>query len=159
MQSVNLNEILSDALKLATAQLLGAGIVVEWQPAQGNALVSGHPVELSNLFKQLLSNAIEAIGEQRGGKRELRIACLPHSDCVEVFVEDSGTGIDEALRYTIFQPFFTTKGAGKQHFGLGLAMAQEIVTRHGGAIDIDPHFATGCRVRVQLPSNKEHSHV
>lgn len=159
MQSVNLNEVLSDALKLATAQLLAAGIVVEWQPAQGCAMVSGNPVELSNLFKQLLSNAIEAIGEQRGDRRELRIACLPHSDCIEVFVEDSGGGIPEALRYTVFQPFFTTKGAGKQHFGLGLAMAQEIITHHGGAIDIDPHFSTGCRVRVQLPSSKENSHV
>lgn len=159
MQSVNLNEILSDALKLATAQLLGAGIVVEWQPAQGSAMVNGYPVELSNLFKQLLSNAIEAISEQRGGRRELRLVCLPHPDCIEVFVEDSGGGVAEALRYTVFQPFFTTKGAGKQHFGLGLAMAQEIVTRHGGAIDIDPHFSTGCRVRVQLPISQEHSHV
>jgi nitrogen fixation negative regulator NifL len=138
-------------LKLTTSSLLGAGIVVDWQPSEGAANVSGHPAQLVNLFKQLVANAVEAIAGRRGGKRELRIACLARPDCIEVYVEDSGPGIPDELRYKAFQPFFTTKGAGKQHLGLGLAMAQEIATRHGGAIDIDPEFRNGCRVRVQLP--------
>jgi signal transduction histidine kinase len=111
----------------------------------------GYPAELFNLFKQLLSNAIEAVNEKRGGRRELHITCKPSADCIEVCLEDSGPGIADELRYTVFQPFFTSKGAAHQHLGLGLAMAQEIVTRHGGTIDIDPTFHSGCRVRVQLP--------
>ena len=70
---------------------------------------------------------------------------------MEVFIEDSGAGIADELRFKVFQPFFTTKGAAQQHLGLGLAMAQDVVTRHGGTIDIDPDFRNGCRVRVQLP--------
>jgi nitrogen fixation negative regulator NifL len=150
-RAVNLNEVLVDVLKLTTSSLLGAGIVVDWQPSEGNAAVSGHPAQLTNLFKQLVANAVEAIAGRRGGKRELRIACLARPDCIEVYVEDSGPGIPDELRYKAFQPFFTTKGAGKRHLGLGLAMAQEVATRHGGAIDIDPEFRNGCRVRVQLP--------
>jgi len=150
-QSVNLNEILSDVLKLSTASLLGAGIVVEWQAAENSATLPAHPAQLSNLFKQLIANAVEAINEQRGSRRELRIACFTRPDCIEVFVEDSGPGIAEELRHKVFQPFFTTKGAARQHLGLGLAMAQETVTRHGGTIDIDPDFRNGCRVRIQLP--------
>lgn len=151
MQPANLNEILPDVLKLATASLLGAGIVVEWLPSDEPAVVRGHPAQLANLFKQLVANAVEAVNERRGGKRELRIACMARPDCIEVYVEDSGPGIAEELRYKVFQPFFTTKGAARQHLGLGLAMAQEVATRHGGAIDIDPEFRNGCRVRVQLP--------
>jgi nitrogen fixation negative regulator NifL len=157
MQPVNLNEILSDVLKLSTSSLLGAGIVVEWQPhtdsepGQKSEAILGHPAQLSNLFKQLITNAVEAINEQRGPRRELRIACVTRPDCMEVFVEDSGLGIPDELRLKVFQPFFTTKGAAQQHLGLGLAMAQDVVARHGGTIDIDPDFRNGCRVRVQLP--------
>ena len=113
MQSVNLNEVLADVLKLTTASLLGAGIVVEWVPASGSAVISGHPAQLSNLFKQLISNAIEAVNEKRGGQRELRIACTSRADHIEIFVDDSGPGIAEELRYKVFQPFFTTKGASQ----------------------------------------------
>ncbi len=165
MQSVNLNEILSDVLKLSTASLLGAGIVVEWQPqadtetVPDSEIVLGHPAQLSNVFKQLIANAVEAINEQRGSRRELHIACFTRPDCMEVFIEDSGSGISDELRFKVFQPFFTTKGAAQQHLGLGLAMAQDVVARHGGTIDIDPDFRHGCRVRVQLPRVAGGKHV
>ncbi len=159
MQPVDLNQVLSDLLKLTTASLLGAGIVVEWIPLTQAAVIPGNPAQLSNLFKQLFSNAIEAVNEQRGGLRELRIICTPHPDYIEVLVEDSGSGIAEELRYKVFQPFFTTKGAAQQHLGLGLAMAQEVVNQHGGTIDIDTGYHHGCRVRVQLPCARGVIHV
>jgi nitrogen fixation regulatory protein len=165
MQPVNLNEILADVLKLSTASLLSAGIMVEWQPhANADAVaqsetILGHPAQLSNLFKQLIANAVDAINEQRGSRRELRIASVTRPDCMEVFIEDSGSGIPDELRFKVFQPFFTTKGAAQQHLGLGLAMAQDVVTRHGGTIDIDPNFRNGCRVRVQLPRATGGGHV
>lgn len=151
MQPVDLNQVLGDVLKLTTANLLGAGIVVEWSPCERPATVNGHPAQLANLFKQLVTNAIEAVNERRGGRRELRIACTPRADHIEMVVEDSGPGIADELRYRVFEPFFTTKRAAQQHLGLGLAMAQEVVSQHGGTIDIDPAYRTGCRVRVQLP--------
>jgi nitrogen fixation negative regulator NifL len=151
MQPVDINDVLVDVLKLTTASLLSTGVVVEWQPSSDTATISGHPAQLTNLFKQLVTNAIEAMNERRGGARELRLACVTRPDHIEVLVEDSGPGIADELRYQVFQPFFTTKGAAKQHLGLGLAMAQEVVNRHGGIIDIDPTWHSGCRVRVQLP--------
>jgi nitrogen fixation negative regulator NifL len=159
MQPVNLNEVLVDVLKLTTGSLLGAGIVVEWTPSGDTSVVSGNPGQLTNLFKQLVTNAVEAVNDRRGGQRELRITCTSRADHIEVFVEDSGPGIADDLRYKVFQPFFTTKGAARQHLGLGLAMAQEVVTRHGGTIDIDPTYHTGCRVRVQLPFATGANHV
>ena len=156
---IDLNDVLADVLKLATANLLAAGIVVEWSPSEQPATISAHPAQLTNLFKQLVSNAIEAMNERRGGQRELRLTCASRADHVEVFVEDSGPGIADDLRYKVFQPFFTTKGAAKHHLGLGLAMAQEVVSRHGGTIDIDPAYRTGCRVRVQLPYAAGGEHV
>ncbi len=159
LQPVNLHEILADVLKLSTPALLAANIVVEWQPDKNCDAALGHPAQLSNLFKQLITNAIEAINENRSSRRELRISCLTRPDCLEIFIEDSGPGIADELRFKVFQPFFTSKGAGQQHLGLGLAMAQDVVTRHGGTIDIEPNQQNGCRVRVQLPRIAGAHHV
>ncbi len=159
LQPVNLHEILADVLKLSTPALLAANIVVEWQPDKNCDAALGHPAQLSNLFKQLINNAIEAINEQRGSRRELSISCLTRPDCLDICIEDSGPGIADELRFKVFQPFFTTKGAGQQHLGLGLAMAQDVVTRHGGTIDIEPNQQNGCRVRVQLPRSAGAHHV
>ena len=138
---------------------MNANIVVDWQPDVNSASALGHPVQLASLFKQLIANAVEAFNEQRSSQRELRIACLTRPDCVEVYIEDSGPGIADELRFKVFEPFFTTKRAEQQHMGLGLTMAQDVVTRHGGTIDIDPEYRNGCRVRVQLTRCKGDQHV
>ena len=156
LQTIDVNDVLSDVLKLSTPELLAAGIVVEWSPAPRGAVLAAHPAQLTNLFKHLVANAIEAMNERRGGVRELRIRCDAHADHLEVTVEDSGPGVPDELRYKVFEPFYTSKGADRGHLGLGLAMAQEVVNRHGGTLDIDPSWHTGCRVRVQLPRGGRH---
>ncbi|MBI1284241.1 MAG: nitrogen fixation negative regulator NifL [Thiobacillus sp.] len=151
VQAIDLNTILRDILKLSTPSLLAAGVVVDWQPGAMLPPVSGRMTQLCTLFKQLIDNAVEALNEMRGGLRELRIRTQGYSDHVEIVIEDSGPGIPEEWRYKVFQPFFTTKGADQHHLGMGLAIAQETVARHGGMLDIDPAFLAGCRMRVQLP--------
>jgi nitrogen fixation negative regulator NifL len=158
-ETVELNDLITDALKLATPNLLGASMVVDWQATSTPLSITGDAAQLFNLFKQLIDNAIEAVNEKRGGRRELRIVCTPKKDSIDLFIEDSGSGIAEENRYKVFQPFFTGKGASQQHLGLGLTMAQEIVTQHGGTIDIDPTFHNGCRVRLQLPRLAGEVHV
>lgn len=158
IQPLNLNEVLRDVLKMSTAALLGAGVIVEWNPAAALPPVNGGATQLAALFRQLLANAIEAMNERRDSEqtreRIVRLSTLPHPDHVEVILEDSGPGIPAGWRYKVFEPFFTTKGADRQHLGMGLSMAQETVARHGGLIDIDPDTRDGCRVRVQLPRAK-----
>lgn len=150
-QSLDLNALLRDVLRLFTSRLLAAGVVVDWRPDPALPAIHGRPAQLSNLFKQLLANALEAIHEQRGSRRELRIAIAGFADRVEISVEDSGPGVPSEWRFKVFEPFFTTKGGDASHPGLGLVMAREAATSHGGFIDIDPDCREGCRVRVQLP--------
>lgn len=149
--TVNLNDLLRDVLRLATPRLLAAGVVVDWQRSPDLPGVQGHPTQLSNLFKQLIDNAVEAILERRDNRRELSISSSVHADHIEVSFADSGPGIPGEWRFKVFEPFFTTKGGDAQHPGLGLVMAREAATHHGGFIDIDPNYPDGCRVRVQLP--------
>lgn len=148
---VDLNEVLHDLLKIATARLLTAGVVVDWSPDPALPGVPGYNGQIFTLFKQLIDNAIDAVDERRAGERLLRIRTQAGPDHVEVTLEDTGPGIPAEWRYKVFEPFFTTKGADHRHLGMGLSMVQEAVSRHGGLIDFDTEYRNGCRVRVQLP--------
>ena len=76
---------------------------------------------------------------------------LAREDHVEVLIEDSGAGIAAELQSRVFEPFFTTKTRGQPHIGMGLTMAQDVVMRHEGLIEIDSATGQGCQVRVQIP--------
>ncbi len=155
MQPVNLNALLHDVLRLLTQRMLIDGVVVEWQPVAELPAVLGRPTELATLFKHLLENALDAIHESRGGGREIRLDTALRADSVEIAIADTGPGIPPEWQLKVFEPFFTTKGGDRQHIGMGLAVAQDIVSRHGGVIAIDPAYVGGCRIRLQLPLMKE----
>jgi signal transduction histidine kinase len=63
-------------------------------------------------------------------------------------VKDSGAGIEETDLSKIFDPFYTTKARGT---GLGLTVCKEIVTLHGGTLDISSVKGVGTEVKIYLP--------
>jgi len=70
---------------------------------------------------------------------------------VEISVQDNGTGMSEATKTKIFQPFFTTKPTG-EGTGLGLSLAYDIVTKgHGGTIKVESVEGEGTRFSVCIP--------
>jgi len=152
---VNVNALLREVLDLSTGRLLAAGVTVNWQPQAVLARVRGYPNRLRALFKALIDNAIESMNTKGWQTRELTLTTLqlvgpPNS--IEVCIGDTGPGIAPDLRLKVFEPFFTTK---PRHAGTGLAIAQQIVTDHGGTLAIDPGATGGCRVRVILPEQAE----
>jgi signal transduction histidine kinase len=68
---------------------------------------------------------------------------------VSISIADNGTGIPDALRKKIFQPFFTTKPTG-QGTGLGLSLSYDIVKAHGGEITVDSEPGQGTTFLIQL---------
>ncbi len=109
--------------------------------------VSGLAPELREVFTNLVLNAVDAMPE--GG--DLLVAVRADGRAAEVQVRDTGPGIPPELVERVFDPFFSTKGEGGN--GLGLAIAKEIVERHGGAIALaaPPGSVTGTVVTVTLP--------
>jgi signal transduction histidine kinase len=72
---------------------------------------------------------------------------------IQIEISDDGPGIPAALRDKVFQPFFKIDGAkSKNGFGLGLSIAQDIIKRHGGDIQLCPGEPAGLRVLMVLPS-------
>jgi signal transduction histidine kinase len=108
--------------------------------------VRARPGEIHQVLVNLITNAVQAM--PRGG--ELVIEAAARGGAVEIAVEDTGPGVDPALRDAIFEPFFTTRGEGGGT-GLGLGVAREIVLRHGGSIRVEDG-RVGARFVVSLPT-------
>ncbi len=112
------------------------------------------PMQLKQVFMNLLVNAYQAIEEQLAstsgerGEIEIRTACSEGG--VVVTIRDSGVGIDQNALGRIFDPFFTTKevGAGT---GLGLSTSYSIIKRHGGRIHVESEPGRGTTFEVWLP--------
>ena len=104
------------------------------------------PGPLNQVFVNLLTNAVQAVGEEG----EVRIRLGATEDEITVEVEDDGGGIPPELVTRIFDPFFTTKEPG-EGTGLGLSISHDIVARHGGRIDVESEVGRGTTMRVRLP--------
>jgi nitrogen fixation negative regulator NifL len=147
---VNVNELLRQVLELETDRLLASGVVVDWRPAQILPELPGHKNQLRSLFKHLIDNAVNALNESGHSHRELLLVTRAVEGAVEVWVQDNGPGVAAADRYRIFEPFVIGWRNRRGRAGMGLALAQEIVTAHGGCIEVDPELSSGCRVRLTL---------
>jgi PAS domain S-box-containing protein len=133
--------------------------------AEGLWSVVGDPTQLHQVFLNLCVNARDAMRD--GGDLNITIENAvvdetyasmnlgANPGCyVKVEVEDTGTGIPEAVRDRIFEPFFTTKEAGKGT-GLGLSTTLAIVKGHGGFINVYSEVGKGTRFQVYLPAQTQ----
>ena len=112
-----------------------------------------HPMQLEQVFMNLIVNAYQAI-EQRvrrdGGTGEIVLRTALARDGVVVSVSDDGVGIPAEHAERIFDPFFTTKDVGVGT-GLGLATSFDIVRRHGGTLRARNRPEGGTTFEVFLP--------
>jgi two-component system sensor histidine kinase HydH len=106
--------------------------------------VMADPVRLTQALLNLVINAIQAV--ERQGRVEV-IANVADGR-VSVTVSDNGPGIPPEKLASIFDPYFTTKTEGS---GLGLWIAQQIVTAHGGSLEARNGASGGAVVTMQLP--------
>lgn len=101
---------------------------------------------LETLLLILLSNALDAVGELG----QITVSLARSESHIQIAISDNGTGVSEADQKRIFEPFFTTKPIGKGT-GLGLPIAKNIVTEHGGDIRLDSTAGKGTTAVVTLP--------
>jgi signal transduction histidine kinase len=113
-----------------------------------DAVVVGNPDRLMQVFVNLLRNALNAV-EPGAGKIDVRSRCGPRG--VTISVEDNGQGIPADVLPDIFDAFVTTR-LDARGTGLGLTVAEGIVTQHGGSISAANRAEGGARLEVTLPA-------
>jgi signal transduction histidine kinase len=110
------------------------------------APLRGRSSQIAQVVVNLVLNALQAASEE--GRIEVRTRQEGQEAILEV--EDNGPGMSEETRRNIFQPFFTTKAAGKGT-GLGLAVSHGIVKSHRGQIEVQTQLGKGTCFSVRLP--------
>jgi signal transduction histidine kinase len=112
--------------------------------------------EINQVVLNLLVNGSHAIADvvkDTGNLGKLTVRTRLDGNAVEISIEDTGTGIPEAVRHCIFDPFFTTKEVGKGT-GQGLAIAHSvIVKKHGGTLRFETKCGEGTTFFIRLPIN------
>jgi signal transduction histidine kinase len=106
--------------------------------------------QLEQVFLNLVTNALDAM--EKGGRLTLRARW--DGNRIRFAVEDTGIGIDPAVRPRIFEPLFTTKEPGRGT-GLGLPIVRDVVLAHGGTVEVHSEPGQGARFEVSLPGGLE----
>lgn len=154
-KEIDINQLIRELVNFLQPELQRAGIDLKLQLEPGIPLLWAHDIQLEQVLLNLTRNAIEAMQDLPKPSRKLLIQSSVRQTIVEILVEDSGQGIDEAMRENIFEPFVTTKAQG---MGLGLSISRAIVEDHGGMLLLESAAGQGTRLRIILPLDKGEHH-
>lgn len=166
-QAVALDLLIMETLALLRHTIPSA-IQLQTELHTTAGVVFANPVQLQQVITNLCTNAYQAIGERPGRititldqvqlEQEplaLRQVAQPGT-YVQLTVQDTGCGMDQATLSRIFDPFFTTKAVGKGT-GLGLAVVYGIVQALHGGIDVQSEVGRGSTFILYLPAYEQPS--
>ena len=145
---LDINQIIQDVVILLRNELTRNRVSLRTELAADLPRAHGDPVQLQQVFINLIMNAVEAMRSSTGRTRELLVRSARNPDGALVQVQDSGPGIEPELADRIFEPFFTTKAEG---IGMGLSISRSIIESHGGKLSIIP-VSQGALFQLTFPS-------
>lgn len=143
-EKLSLDDLLGQVLRSFQAPLMQKNIALEYEPYEDTLWVLADRDRLSQVFINLLKNAIEAVPE----KGVIHVMAFPSEGYVSIKIEDNGKGIPEKYLHKIGKPFFTTKEGGN---GLGLTISKRIIEDHKGVLTISSVEGKGSAVAITLP--------
>jgi signal transduction histidine kinase len=145
-----MNNLIEEILGFVRSDSVLEGLSIETGLAPGLPAVLGDRVQLQQVLLNLMLNAVDAMLKAKPNLRKLVIKTENEEDQgVKVSVKDFGSGIDEAHRDRLFEPFYTTKSAG---MGMGLAISARIIHAHGGSIRAENNPDGGATFYFTLPA-------
>jgi len=159
MNPIQIGPIIKEVLKLLRASLPST-IDIKQQIHSHGMVIMGNPTKFHQVMMNLCTNASQAMEKDPTGTLEVclapveldkqQAAALPDIEpgsYLRLTVNDTGHGIRPDIMERIFDPYFTTKDKGVGT-GLGLAVVQGIVKRHGGAISVSSESGIGTSFNI-----------
>ena len=150
-RSVDLNEVVMDALRMASPDSVLRSCQLETSLDANLPAIDGDPVQLQQVLLNLVINAFDAMQNMPPSRRKVLIATQTNGNrTVRTTVRDHGGGISEDMRDRVFDPFFSTKTEG---LGMGLAIVRSIIEAHGGTITAENLDDGGAQFEFVLPAS------
>ncbi len=148
-QEADVHDLIQSALNIAVNEIkYKVEVVTEYGAVPW---IRCYPQQLSQVFLNLLVNAVQAIPE----KGRITIRTFADADMVVVEFVDNGIGMTDDVRRHVFEPFFTTKPVGKGT-GLGLSLSYNIIKKHNGEIAVASRPGEGSVFTIRLPKGVSH---
>lgn len=148
----DLAELVRQAVETAAPGAAARGVALGWRgPERLSVTLDAH--RIGQVLDNLVSNALKHTAA--GGRVDVSLDT--DADRAEVAVTDTGTGIPAADRDRLFDRFHrsrTSRDLAIPGLGLGLPIARDIVTAHGGRIEVESEVDRGTTVRVRLPLDR-----
>ncbi len=156
---LDLNKLLEQELKFLEADLeYKRNVKKTFKFAPESLMVTGVYSDFSQSFSAIFRNALDAMWDSK--IKQLEVTTRLESDWIHIDVTDTGCGIAPEDTVRIFQPFFTTKpmltdrhGSEPVGTGIGLASAQQLLSKYGGEISVDSGPNQGTTFSVRVPLN------
>jgi two-component system sensor histidine kinase HydH len=144
LESVELGSIVAHVCTLLRPEAAAREIEIVPRIPESLPAITADPVRLAQALLNLVINAMQAVSR----KGQIEVAVRANAGAVQVTVHDNGPGIPQEKLAAIFDPYFTTKPEGS---GLGLWIAQQIVTAHGGSLEAQNDPNGGAVFTMVLP--------
>ncbi len=149
VEFVDINKLIVETETLLRSQLIMSQLHVELKLDPALPMVSCDPIQLQQVFLNLLTNAIDATAKRDPLDRRVLIRTShPRSKTVEISIKDSGTGFKDEPYRNLLKPFFTTKENG---MGMGLAVSKSILQNVGGRLWAKNNRGPGATFYITLP--------
>jgi two-component system NtrC family sensor kinase len=159
-EPTDINKLADEYLRLAyhglRAKDKSFNAELETHFAENLPMVNMVPQDIGRVLLNLFNNAFYAVQQRQkvegaGFKPVVKVSTVVKGKFLDVKVEDNGTGIPDAVKDKILQPFFTTKPTG-EGTGLGLSLSYDIVAKgHGGKIDVETQENDHTMFTISLP--------
>jgi PAS domain S-box-containing protein len=148
MEVVTLRQIIDATVPFCRGEIQSRKIAFNVHMPKEDVFVCGRPVQLSQVLLNLLNNASDALSARHVGA-EIAISTRFTESRVEILVHDNGPGVPPAIRERLFQPFVSSKEAGRG-MGLGLSISRSMIVDNGGDLFLqeDP---SGTTFVISLP--------
>jgi C4-dicarboxylate-specific signal transduction histidine kinase len=151
MDRLEVNGAIREIIEVAHGEALKYGVSMLTELADPSPVVEADHVQLQQVLLNLIVNALEAMGADNGGPKELLISTEKvESSGVLVAVQDSGPGLEPAMLERVFESFYTTKPTG---LGLGLSICRSIIEAHGGRLWASANQRRGATFQFTLPGD------
>ncbi len=146
----DINSLIEDAVSLCATDVKQNNIRLELDLANNLPVVTIDNVQIEQVILNLIRNSIDALKDlpQKTQRQVLIKTHMKRLDQIEIKVNDSGSGIDEAQKDKILKPFFTTKPTG---MGMGLSISRSIVEAHEGVLSFNSSPEDGTTFYFTLP--------
>jgi signal transduction histidine kinase len=146
-QSVRIDLVMARMGDAMRGRLASSGVTLDLHVEEPLGSVAADEAQLELALLNLVTNALDAMPS--GGM--LTIAAANADGRVRIEVRDTGSGVDPAVLPRIFEPWVTTKSAGRGT-GLGLSITRDLITSLGGTIGVSSSAGQGTTFTIELPA-------